>query len=100
MAFRVHGDRGVVDLTHQRSKSTRDVNPWAIAAGVLAGVLAGYVLTTPRGRRAFDEAIDVLDDFAASCARFSQACARAQLAASDGWHAVTDVITANSIRTK
>ena len=100
MAFRVHGDRSVVDLTDQRSKSTRDVNPWAIAAGVLAGVLAGYVLTTPRGRRVFDEAIVILDDFAASCARFSQACARAQLAASDSWHAVADVITTKSIHTR
>src|SRR5215475_1497754 len=100
MAFSVHINHRVMDLIDERSESTRDVKLWVIGAGVLASVLAGYVLTTPRGRRAFDEAIVILDDFAASCARFSQACARAQLAASDGWHAVTDVITAKSIRTR
>jgi hypothetical protein len=89
-----------MDLIAEHSKPTRDVNLWVIAAGALAGVLAGYVLTTPRGRRVFDEAIVILDDFAASCARFSQACARAQLAASDSWHAVADVITTKSIHTR
>jgi hypothetical protein len=90
----------VMNRIDERVEPKRDVNLWVIAAGALAGVLAGYVLTTPRGRRAFDEAIGILDDFAASCARFSQACARAQVAASDGWHAVTDVITPKSMRTR
>lgn len=89
-----------MDVIDERDVSTRDMDLWVIAAAAVAGALAGYVLRTARGRRAFDEAIVILDDFATNCARFSQACSRAQLAASDGWHAVADVISAKSIRTR
>jgi hypothetical protein len=70
-----------------------DTKIWVIAAGALAGALAGYVLMTSRGRRVVGEAIETLDDFAATCARFSQAFGRAHLAASDSWHAVVGAVT-------
>jgi hypothetical protein len=100
MAFDMHGNRGVNDPIDQRDEWKRDVNLWVIAAGALTGALAGYVLTTPHGRRVLDETIALVDDFATSCVRVSQACARAQLAAADSWHAVTDVITAKSLRSR
>jgi hypothetical protein len=89
-----------MDLINGRDNATRDVNLWVIAAGALAGALAGYVLITPRGRHALENAIVTLDDFAASCVRFSQSVARAHGAASDGWSAVTGVITSKSFRSR
>ena len=77
-----------MDLIEERD----DTKFWVIAAGALAGALAGYVLMTSRGRRVFGEAIETLDDFAATCARFSQAFGRAHLAASDSWHAVVGAV--------
>ena len=73
-------------------------NLWLIAAGAMAGALAGYALRTPRGRRVFDEVIVMLDDFATGCARFSQACTRAQLAASESWSVVAGGLTSKLIR--
>jgi hypothetical protein len=61
---------------------------WAIVSGALAGALAGYLLRTPRGRRLCDAVIQMLDDFSFECTRFCQACARAQIAASDTWKAL------------
>jgi len=90
----------VMDLIDERHESKRDVNLWAIAAGAVAGALAGYVLITPRGRRTLEEAIVTLDDFAASWARFSQAVGRAHVAASEGWTAVTSAIGSKSMRTR
>jgi hypothetical protein len=89
MAFRVHSKRGVMDVIGEQDASTDRVSLWVIAAGAAAGALVGYVLRTPRGQRVFDDVIVMLEDFASDCARFSQAIARAQLAASDSWHAVT-----------
>jgi hypothetical protein len=73
---------------------------WAIAGVALAGALVAYALRTPRGRRVFDDALVVLDDFTASCARFSDACTRAQLAASDSWRALKDAATITSTRAR
>jgi len=88
----------VIDEQETREGSAR---MWAIvAAGAVAGALVGYALRTPRGRRVFDEAIGILDDFSTGCVRFSEACTRAQLAASDGWHAVTDAIGPRSTRSR
>ena len=66
------------------------------AAGAAAGAVAVYVLTTPEGRRLFNAAIGVLDDFAFECARFSQACTRAQIAASESWQTVKGSTTAST----
>jgi len=60
----------------------------AVATGAAAGALAIYVLGTPGGRRLLNSAIGLLDDFSFECARFSQACTRAQIAASGSWQAV------------
>ncbi len=60
----------------------------AAATGAAAGALAIYFLGTPGGRQLFNSVIGLLDDFAFECARFCQACTRAQVAASDSWHAV------------
>jgi hypothetical protein len=60
----------------------------AAAAGAAAGALAVYILTTPEGRRLFNAAIGVLDDFSVECARFSQACTRAHIAAAESWQTV------------
>jgi len=73
---------------------------WAIAGVALAGALVTYALRTPRGRRVFDEALVIIDDFSASCARFSEACTRAQLAASDSWHALRGATTFISTRAR
>jgi hypothetical protein len=85
-----------MDLIDERD----DMKVWMIAAGALAGALAGYVLMTPRGRRVFGEAIERLDDFATTCARFSQAVGRAHLAATDSWHTVAGAISAKPFRTR
>jgi hypothetical protein len=79
-----------MDLIDERDDDTKI---WVIAAGALAGALAGYVLMTSRGRRALGEAVETLDEFAATCARFSQALGRAHVAASDSWHAVVGAVT-------
>jgi hypothetical protein len=63
-------------------------NYWGIVSTALVGAFAGYLLTTPRGRRFCDAAIQMLEDFSYECARFGQAAARAQVAASEGWKAV------------
>ena len=89
-----------MDLFDEGDESKRDVNLWAIVAGALAGALAGYVLITPRGRRALEKTIVTLDDFAASWGRFSQAVGRAHFAASEGWTAITDVIGPKSTRSR
>jgi len=75
-----------------------DTKIWVIAAGALAGALAGYVLMTSRGRRVVGEAIETLDDFAATCARFSQAFGRAHGAASDSWQALVGTVTPPRLR--
>ena len=100
MAFGVHIKRPVMNAINEREESNSHTNLWPIAAGALAGALAGYVLSTPRGRRALDEVIVMIDDFSTGCVRFSQACARAQLSASESWHTFTDGITSKSIRTR
>jgi hypothetical protein len=97
MAFGVHTNN-VMNAINERNESGGHSNLWLIAAGALAGALAGYALRTPRGRHVFDEVIVMLDDFATGCARFSQACARAQSAASTSWNALTGGITSKSIR--
>lgn len=92
MAFGVHGNkRGEVTVIDEQDTHERNAHLWVIAAGAVAGALVGYALRTARGRRAFDEAIGILDDFTTGCVRFSEACTRAQIAASDGWHAVTAI---------
>ena len=88
MAFDVHRS-ATMDMIDERD----DTKIWVIAAGALAGALAGYVLMTSRGRRVFGDAIETLDEFAATCARFSQAVGRAHVAASDSWHAVVGAVT-------
>ena len=100
MAFGVHIKRSVMNAINEREESNSHTNLWPIAAGALAGALAGYVLRTPRGRRAFDEVIVMLDDFSTSAARFSEACARAQHSVSESWNAVTGGITSKSIRSR
>jgi hypothetical protein len=60
----------------------------AVAAGAAVGALAIYILRTPKGRTLLDSAITLLDDFSSECARFRQACTRAQLAVADSWQAV------------
>jgi len=44
----------------------------------------------------FNAAIGVLDDFAFECARFSQACTRAQIAAAESWQTVKGSTTAST----
>jgi hypothetical protein len=61
---------------------------WGVLSGAVVGALGGYLLTTPEGRRICDAAIQLLENFSHECARFSQAAARAQSAAVDGWKAV------------
>jgi len=97
MAFSVHIKRLVMDAIDQRDESRGQAALWLIAAGA---ALAGYVLRTPRGRRAFDEVIGMLDDFSTSAARFSEACTRAQHSVSESWNAVTGGIASKSIRTR
>jgi len=87
MAFDVHRS-ATMDLIDEHD----DPKIWMIAAGALAGALAGYVLTTSRGRRALGDTIETLDEFAATCARFSQAVGRAHIAAADSWHAVVGAV--------
>jgi len=89
-----------MDLVDEHDESKREVNLWAIAGGALAGAIAGYVLMTPRGRRALEKTIVTLDDFAASWGRFSQAVGRAHSAAFEGWTAVADVINSKSMRSR
>ena len=96
MALRVQSKHDVMDVIDERDAPTRHVNLWIIAAGAAAGALVGYALRTPRGQRVFDEVIVMLEDFASACARFSQACAHAQLAAVDSWNAVTRGATSRS----
>ena len=60
----------------------------AVAAGAALGALAIYILRTEKGRQLLNEAIRLLDDFSSECARFQQACSRAQFAVSEGWQAV------------
>jgi len=60
----------------------------AVVAGAALGAAAIYVLRTEKGRRFLNEAIRLLDDFSSECARFQQACSRAQDTVSEGWQAV------------
>ncbi len=48
MAFGMHIKRPVMDVIDEREESKSHANLWPIAAGALAGALAGYVLSTPR----------------------------------------------------
>jgi hypothetical protein len=64
-------------------------SPWVILAGAAAGVAAIYLLRSAEGRKLFDSAIRLLDDFARESARFQEACVRARTAASDSWQAVS-----------
>ena len=101
MAFGVHGyNGGEVTVIDEQDTREHNAHLWAIAAGAVAGALVGYALRTARGRRVFDETIGILDDFATGCVRFSEACTRAQLAASDGWHAVSGAIGSRSTRNR
>jgi len=68
--------------------STQGASLAAIAAGAAAGAMVIYILRTPSGRKLLDTAITLLDDFTSECARFREACSRAQLAVSDSWQAV------------
>ena len=69
-------------------ESSKQPELLAVAAGAAVGALAVYVLRTSNGRKVLNTAIGLLDDFSSECARFRQACSRAQLAVSDGWQAV------------
>jgi len=100
MAFAVHVNRPVMNAINDREESNSHTNLWPIAAGALAGAVAGYVLSSPRGRRGLDEVIVMIDDFSTGWARFSQSCARAQLSAFEGWHSLRDGIASKSIRTR
>lgn len=100
MASSVHDKRVMRDAINERGESKGRANLWPIAAGAVAGALAGYVLSTPRGRQVLDDVIAMIDDFSTDCARFSQACARAQLSASESWNTVTDGFTSKSIRAR
>jgi hypothetical protein len=100
MALGMHYKRRVMSEMNEHGQTEGRVNLWLIAAGAVAGALAGYVLRTPRGRRVLDDVIVMLDDFSTSCTRFSEACTRAQLSATESWNAVTRGITSKSIRTR
>jgi len=63
-------------------------NPWGIVTCALVGAAAGYLLTTPGGRRLCDATIQLIEDFSFECVRFCQASARAQLAAAESWKAL------------
>ena len=67
-----------------------DWNHWGIVSGALVGAFAGYLLTTPNGRRLCDAVVQLLEDFSAECVRFSQASGRAQMAAVEGWKAIEE----------
>jgi hypothetical protein len=90
----------MADLFDGHEEPNRSGQLWAIAGVALAGALVTYALRTPRGRRMFDEALVILDDFSASCSRFSEACTRAQLAASDSWSALRGATTFTSTRAR
>lgn len=68
----------------------------AVAAGAALGALAIYVLRTEKGRRLLNQTVNLLEDFASECARFQQACSRAQFAVSEGWQAVKGSTISNS----
>jgi hypothetical protein len=68
--------------------SKQGANLLGMATGAAVGALAIYILRTPRGRGLLEAAIDLLDEFSFECARFRQACIRAQFAMSDSWQAV------------
>jgi hypothetical protein len=78
-----HGGRHV-----DSQEGLGDWNQWGIVTGALVGAFAGYLLTTPHGRRVCDAAVQLLEDFSVECLRFSQASARAQMAAAEGWKAI------------
>jgi len=61
---------------------------WGIVGGAFVGAFAGYLLTTPEGRRFCDAAIQLLEDLSYEFSRFGNAAARAQSAAAEGWKAV------------
>ena len=78
--------RGTRVMNEHDSRS--GTNVMAIAAGAAVGALAIFILRSDSGRKLLDTAISLLDDFSSECARFRQACTRAQLAVSDSWQAV------------
>jgi hypothetical protein len=90
-----------MNASDEEQRSTGTAGFWVIAAGALTGAVAAYALRTPRGRRAFEDVVVILDDFASGCERFSEACTRARIAASDGWSAVSGAaITPRSTGTR
>ncbi len=76
-----------------QNESGQGPNFGAIVAGAAVGALAIYMLRTDQGRKLFDQAITLLDDFSTECARFRQSVTRAQFAVSDGWQAVKNSTT-------
>jgi hypothetical protein len=78
--------RGARVMNEHDSSSGPSVG--AVVAGAAIGAAAIYVLRTDKGRRLLTEAIKLLDDFSSECARFQQACSRAQNAVTEGWQAV------------
>jgi hypothetical protein len=81
-----HGGQGARVRNDIDSRESPGLLAVAGSAAMLA--LAIYTLNTASGRKLFNAAIELLDDFSSECARFREACTRAQLAVSDGWQTV------------
>ena len=70
-------------IQHDPRQDPRQKSPniLAVASGAIGGALAIYIIGTPGGRQLLESIIGALDDFSYECARFSQACTRARVAA-------------------
>ena len=80
-------------------KHDADVNggAWAVLCGALIGAAAGYVLGTESGRRVYDNAVQMLEDFSTEWPRFFQSAARARTAAVDSWNALAGGVRSMSM---
>ena len=90
LVMRQHARQEGHQLDSQDATSSWSFGLWGILASAVIGAAAGYLLTTPRGRRLCDATIQLLDNFSFECARFCQASTRAQIAAADAWKALED----------
>jgi hypothetical protein len=68
-----------------------DGGAWAVLTGAIIGAVAGYVVGTSNGRRLYNNAVQILEDFSEEWPRFMQTASRAQSAAVDSWKAISSM---------